>query len=86
MWYVSSRSGVATLRTAIHLLLVTYRNISLLKYVPRKRNKKVLQVNGNNARGSEWDIIDRHILILSEIASSSFEVEGAKVQMHSCVF
>ena len=24
MWHVSSRSGVATLRTAIHLLLVTY--------------------------------------------------------------
>jgi len=24
-------------------------NISLLKYVPRKRNNKVLQVNGNNA-------------------------------------
>ena len=51
IWHVSSRSGVATLRTAIHLLL-TYL----------------------------------HMLILSEIASSSFEVEGAKVQMHSCVF
>jgi len=25
MWHVSSRSGVATIRTAIHLLLVTYR-------------------------------------------------------------
>jgi len=25
-------------------------NILLLKYVPRKRNKQVLQVNGNNAR------------------------------------
>jgi len=24
MWHVSSRSGVATLRTAIHLLLITY--------------------------------------------------------------
>jgi len=24
MWHVSSRRGVATLRTAIHLLLVTY--------------------------------------------------------------
>ena len=24
MWHVSSRSGVATLRTAVHLLLVTY--------------------------------------------------------------
>ena len=31
MWYVSSRSGVATLRTAIHLLL-TY----LLTYGPRR--------------------------------------------------
>jgi len=31
MWHVSSRSGVATLRTAIHLLL-TY----LITYVPRK--------------------------------------------------
>jgi len=31
MWHVSSRSGVATVRTAIHLLLVTYYSIQLKK-------------------------------------------------------
>ena len=35
IWHVSSRSGVATLQTAIHLLL-TY----LLLYISRKRNNR----------------------------------------------
>ena len=33
MWHVSSRSGVATLRTAIHLLLtylLTYTNVFII--------------------------------------------------------
>ena len=35
MWHVSSRSGVATLRTAIHLFLVTY----LVTTVQRRAGK-----------------------------------------------
>jgi len=32
MWHTSSRSGVATLRTAIHLLLTYYRPVKLSTY------------------------------------------------------
>jgi len=32
MWHTSSRSGVATLRTAIHLLLTYYRPVKLRTY------------------------------------------------------
>ena len=39
-WHVSSRSGVATLRTAIHLLLVTYlRSLETTSKSPKKSRK-----------------------------------------------
>jgi len=46
MWQVSSRSGVATLRTAIHLLL-TY--LLTIQTVPIKRRAKHFRSSNNNA-------------------------------------
>ena len=48
MWHVSSRSSVATLRTAIHLLL-TYLLTQVSRYQKGKTN-----VDFTEARDSEW--------------------------------
>jgi len=64
MWHVSSRSGVATLRTAIHLLLTyTCLKISLVTnygtvsrhicYVYRTHPKKIIK-NANNVHPTSF--------------------------------
>ena len=53
MWHVSSRSGVATLRIAIHLLL-SY----LLTYLLPTR---LLAVSNGNENDNYWTVRDRGV-------------------------
>ena len=64
MWHVSSRSGVATLRTAIHLLL-TY----LLTYVCLSRHRALHCVTSERKDARAANYLLNHVIAVSAIVS-----------------